>query len=156
MKLENAYFFTQIFAGLAVVVLLIFVGYQIRENNNLNRVIAYDRNIDSLNAVRTLQIQDRTLQGIYQAYQKGQFDSLDEIDFGRLRSYVSMIFGVYEKTYFSYRVGILGEAEWDRYERNICIHNERINSTTLRPEIERVVTGEFLLYMDALCENGTI
>lgn len=145
----------EIVSGIAVVVSLIFLIVGIRENTAVMRAAAYDRNIDALNATRVQIVSDDEHARLWLAYEAGEASKLEGIDRLQLNTTINMVFGNYEKAYFNHKYGVLGESEFTRYERQICINLERLNQLPdLKADLATVVTEEFLEYSERLCGTG--
>lgn len=141
----------EIFGGLAIVLSLLFVGLEIRENNNLNRVEAYDRNIENLMEVRRDVFRDPEMAVLYMTWMNGSISTLSETDQFRIIHHTRNVFGNYEKAYFSYSLGIMGAPEWTRYERNICLQKGRLDRDNVVQDVFDVLSDEFQSFIVELC-----
>lgn len=151
-KLSDWANLAEIVSGVAVIVSLIFLILGIRENTEITRAAAYDRNIDALNLLRAEVVRDSEIARRWYAYETGQAGTLEGIDRMQLDNQINITFSNYEKAYFNHQYGVLGDSEWTRYERQICINEERLNSAPdLKADMETVVTDEFVQYMEDLC-----
>jgi len=154
LKLSDWANLAEIVSGVAVIVSLIFLILGIRENTEITRAAAYDRNIDALNLLRSEVVRDSETARRWHAYETGQADSLEGIDRMQLNNQINITFSNYEKAYFNHQYGVLGDSEWTRYERQICINQERLDSLPdLKADMETVVTDEFVEYMADLCSS---
>jgi hypothetical protein len=152
LKLSDWASIAEIVSGIAVVVSLIFLIVGIRENTEVMRAAAYDRNIDALNATRAQIIADDEQARLWLAYETGQASNLESVDRLQLNTTINMVFGNYEKAYFNRKYGVLGESEFTRYERQICINFKRLDDLPdLKADMATVVTVEFLDYIESLC-----
>ena len=152
LKLSDWAAIAEVVSGVAVVVTLIFLIVGIRENTEVTRATAYDRNIDSLTQLRTEVVRDPELARIWQAFQDESRDALSEIDMVRLRLIVNNVFNIYEKSYFSYRYGLLGESEWSRFFNQICLQIQHARTFPgLMQSLHAVNTEEFMQYINDEC-----
>ena len=155
-KLQEYALIAEIIGGVAIILSLIFVGLQIRENNKLNRVEAYDRSIESLMGVRSDVFKDPEMSALYLEYMYGDVRTLSEVDQFRIAHLTRNTFGNYEKAYYSYALGIMGEPEWTRYERNICTQKERLDRNGMVDGVNGVfdvLSDEFQDYIEELCDQ---
>ena len=144
----------EIVSGVAVVLTLIFLAVGIRENTEITRAAAYDRSIDSLNQWRLGVMQDESLVRVWVAYLERDVPNLTKEDYFRLGLLLNTQWGVYEKSYFANQYGILGPAEWSRFEKNICIAYDGTHEANVWNEIiSDRLTEEFLNYAISLCEG---
>jgi hypothetical protein len=152
LKLSDWASIAEVVSGIAVVISLIFLIVGIRENTEITRAAAYDRNVDGLIAFRADIARDDELAQLWLAYESGKSAKLEGIDRLQLNNLINLAFGNYEKAYFNRKYGVLGESEWTRYERQICINLERLKDLPdLKADMATVVTDEFAEYMEDLC-----
>ena len=120
MKLDTAVKIFEIFSALAVLVTLVILVLEVRENT-----VAVQRstfNQVSNNQIlwrKTMLENDKLFDSYFNAVRKGQ--PLDEKETDRVRVYTEMLWITYEQAFFSYRAELLGETEWKRFEKWICI-----------------------------------
>jgi len=60
---------------------------------------------------------------------------------------------VYEKAWFAFRYGIIGESEWSRFERLICVNSSSLRSNGLEQAVRPQLTREFIGYVDGNCAD---
>ena len=143
----------EILSSIAVVVTLLFLVFGIRENTEITRVAAYDRNIDSLNQWRLGVAQNEELLGAWNAYRRGEVDGVIEAEDLGLGLVLTALWGTYEKSYYANKYGILGVSEWSRFEVQICV-NRAINVRLWNEMVKIRLTEEFADYVVAFCEDG--
>ena len=80
-------------------------------------------------------------------------EELDERDRSRLGNYVLFIFRVYERAYFSGQYGFLGDAEWARFSRQICLQLDNANAVGQEMIDHEALTDEFNGYMAEACQG---
>ena len=68
----------------------------------------------------------------------------------RVLAVVGVQWAIYEKTYYSRRYGIVGPAEWTRFERLICLHREDLHPD-LWTQMQPYMTDEFAAYVARQC-----
>lgn len=152
LKLADWASIAEVVSGIAVVVSLIFLIAGIRDNTEVTRAAAYDRNVDGLIAFRADVATDDALARLWLAYESGETGQLDDIERLQLNNLINWVFGNYEKAYFNHKYGVLGDSEWTRYERQICINQERLKDVPdLKADMATVVTDEFFDYIEGLC-----
>lgn len=143
----------EILAAVAIVFSLIFVGLEVRSNTQVARAAVYERNIESLNQWRLELARDPDL-----ARLGGRFlELLDEdateaeVDVQRLRNMVSVLFGIYEKSFVAHRYGIMADEQWERFARLACANRERAVGEQLWENIESLMTQEFAEFLEFNC-----
>jgi hypothetical protein len=155
-KLSDWASIAEIASGIAVVVTLVVLIAGINENADMTRALVFDRNIDGINEVRSYLVQDRELAELMIVYFDGTgFQDLARADQARVRFYLQMVFGAYEKAYFASQYGVMGEAEWARFEAAVCRQLVRLDEQPdIRRNIVTTVTAEFIEQMDRACKAG--
>jgi len=152
LKLQDYSNIADIVAGVAIVITLIFLIIEVRENTEITRAGAYERNMQSLNDVRVVLANDPRMAANYLAVDRGEWATLPPDDNLRIRAWFEMLFGVYEKTYFAKKYGLIGESEWGRFQRQVCIQRDRVASNEGMTEwMQIVMTEEFFDYMTKTC-----
>ena len=133
---------TEILASVAVVVTLIFLVVEIRQNTEVARAASYAESMDGLTQWRLTMAGDSELAALWQAY---NFGGASPEDF-RLDLLVSTLWGIYENAYYSNQRGLMGGSEWERFHIKIC----RVADRDL-PMIGNLLTDEFRLHADTGC-----
>jgi hypothetical protein len=155
-KLSDWASIAEIVSGIAVLVTLVFLVLGIRENTEVTRAMAYDRNIDSLSEVRREIVTNSDAARLWQAFQDDDIERLEPQDSVRLRQLVFWLFGVYEKSYFANQYGVLGLSEWNRFAYQTCLQYEHVlASPSLLPGLRAILTTEFIDYIEATCGSGS-
>jgi hypothetical protein len=152
-KLSNWASIAEIVSGVAVIITLVFLILGIRENTEITRASAYDRNIDSLNEVRGWIANNPDLATLYRAFLDDETVSIEEPRITQLNLMMNAIFGVFEKAYFAYEYGHIGQSEWNRFDKQICVQYSHIltGPPILDESLQRALTEEFLSYLQATC-----
>ena len=116
-KLQAYAQIAEIIGGIAIVISLIFVGIQIKQNNAISRTEAYQRNIDALNEWRALVLTTGNAEAIQRFITEGVITEGKEADILYLQN-ISLI--IFDRAYFSYKNGIMDEAGWNRFYPVLC------------------------------------
>ena len=102
---------TEILASVTVVVTLIFMVVEIRQNTETARAASYAASMDGLTQWRLTMAGDAELAALWEAY---NFGGERPEDF-RLNLLVSTLWGIYENAYYSNQRGLIGPSEWERF-----------------------------------------
>lgn len=149
MKLSDWSSIAEIISGIAVVVTLIVLIVEVRDNTEVLRVSAYNDNLDSLNEFGAMVSRDADSARIWRALISEETVDLDEIDRRRLTDWLFILFRNYEKAYFSEQSGLIGREEWSRFNTNICNFFELSQSAGIDFTIP--LTQEFSGYVADSC-----
>ena len=133
---------TELLAGVAVVVTLIILVVEIRQNTEVARAASYAESMDGLTQWRLTMASDPELATLWEAYNFGGERSEDF----RLDLLVSSLWGIYENAYYSNQRGLFGPSEWERFERQICQ-----NASRDLPSLGNLLTEEFRAFADSGC-----
>ena len=150
MKLQRWALIAEIVSGIAVVVTLIFLIFGIRENSEITRAAAYERNIDSFNEWRMWVSEDEDRLRLYDAFLQGQTAGLTDFERMRTGYIVNALWAIYEKSFYSNQYGILGPAEWARTDAQLCQMQNRMEPAAWENMITRL-TKEFADYVSMKC-----
>lgn len=141
----------QIASGLAVVVTLVLLIVSLRENTDVTRAAMYQQSTDSLIDFRRDVMNDPKLAELYNAFLNDQVESVEGVDRVRLTQLVLNIFQISENAFFTRRYGLLGNAEWSRFEQSICDYYALSRSAGLAGSVQRVMTRDFMGYITQSC-----
>jgi hypothetical protein len=158
MKLSEWASLAEITSGLAVLVTLILLILGIQENTEVTRVSIYTDLIDSVNGLSSDMYRDPELSRIWSAFNNQNTASLEEAEENRLIPIVFNVLRNYEKAFISWRYGVIGEEEWNRFERAICNmygNAQAFVKAFQGPELtfETALTDEFRSYLTRSCSN---
>jgi erythromycin esterase-like protein len=142
----------QIVSGIAVVITLVFLIVGIRENTDVTRAAVYQQSSNSLNEWRRDVLSDPEIARLFGAFLNNQAESIDGIDRIRLTQLILNIFQISESAFYAQRYGLLGTAEWSRFERSICDNYARARSARLAEALQLIMTKEFMEYIAVTCE----
>ena len=148
----------EIAASIAVVITLLLVVASMRANTNALQANTYHelmRDVNSYRASARDSGLSMTEEGIAEIFATGQPDQLQR--FGYL---TIQLWGIYEAAFFARERGILGDNEWIRFERMICLeradgvkygywNSERFG---LNVPLKDTLTPHFAAYVDDLCQ----
>ena len=140
----------ELIAVVSVVLSLIFVGVELRQNTNVAKASSYREITEGLAEQRTFWASDPEVVAIYQAYAQGDISGLNDIQRTRLDFIVTSVFASYENAYFSRQYGVIGNVEWRRFESGACTHYQNV----LRSELKfYFLSEEFIQHLSAHCKT---
>jgi len=144
----------EIASGVAVVVTLVVLVIGVQDNTDAIRASTYAQSINSLNEWRASIYESQEIARYWAAFRAGEVDELDDLDMSRLAQFINALFTIYEHSYFSWRRDLIGDAEWGRFEANICLQYSRVIRV---PELVVVYEGslneEFREFVSELCRR---
>ncbi len=155
-KLSDWVGIAEIVSSLAVVITLIFLLFDIRENTDITRAAVYDRNMDSLNDWRLAIAKDKDLTRIFtngQTDRVGESMTDQELEAAQYMLISNVQWGIYEKSYYAHQYETLGTGEWSRFERQICTAWNRATAISLWNQTAGFLTGEFKDYVIGSCQE---
>ena len=149
-RIRNWAHVAEIFSGIAVFITLVFLVLEVRGNSDLIRANTFNRSIESLIDYR-MQIASNDESLKVMAVHWG----IDSADLLRRQLLVVNLWSIYEKTYFSRQYGLVGVAEWERFESRICGYVKREDGLKFWSEnVANFMTDEFRDYVTSHCEVG--
>lgn len=135
----------EIFSSFAVLITLVFLVIEIRENSNLIRANSYDRSIDSLIDWRMQVVADEESL-TYMA----EHWSVEEPAQLKKSMLLLSLWSIYEKTFFANQYDLIGSSEWQRFEYVICDNYEKVPDYW-GVQVGRYLTPEFREYIGKTC-----
>jgi hypothetical protein len=155
MKLEEWGVIAEIVSGVAVLITLVVLIVGIRENTAITRVSVYGDILDAIGEIDRLTIADPELDRLISTLFEGSTETLTESQRRTVRTYLNALFKSYERAYFSREYDVIGDAEWERFERVICSNSRRAKQVGL--EFVRdggSLTSAFREYIATSCVDG--
>ena len=150
-RLQEYALIAEIVSAVAIVISLLFVGFQIRENTTSNYALSYDQllagtiewNLSFANNPDTIAA------FLAWADSNDPVASLDPIEADRGARIAQSIGQLYERAYFARFYGRLADNEWARYHTRIC---DFFNSPRIAPKIsDTQFSPELLRYAAEEC-----
>ena len=117
LSLDFAAKLAEIIGAIAVVLSLLYVGYQVKQNTNAVRSSVHQALINHVAATEGLVLTDGTLAELIV---KGTNDpsSLSPSERLRLEKYITLEFVNWENAYLNWRMGLLDEKGWRVWDRS--------------------------------------
>ena len=148
-KIRNWAHFAEIVSGIAVVFTLVFVVLEIRGNSDLVRANAFDRSMESLIQLRTnIASNDASLRVMADHW------GIESPEVLRQQLLVVSIWSIYEKTYYSHQYGLVGVAEWERFEKRICGYSQT-RMDFWKESVSVFLTAEFRNFVIDSCQQSS-
>ena len=155
-KLSDWVGIAEIVSSLAVVITLIFLLFDIRENTDITRAAVYDRNMDSLNDWRLAIAKDKDLTRVFihgQTDRVGESMTDQELEAAQYMLISNVQWGIYEKSYYAHQYETLGTGEWSRFEQQICTAWNRATAISQWNQAAGFLTNEFKDYVIGSCQE---
>ena len=152
-KLQRFRSWAEVTASVAVILTLVFLVVELRDNTQVARSTRYSDVISELNEFRLHVNSSESLFPVWQAFIAGRVSELSDSDRLRLNGLLLSLFGIYENAYYSHEYGVLGDAEWQRFEFRICENWLRVTDFG-GDDLRRGLTPEFRSYVNRHCRNG--
>ena len=149
-KLSDWASIAEIVASIAVVVTLIMLMIDVRENTEVVRSNSYDDLLGDVNEQALVIAQDERLIHIWRLYQVGAVAELTDEERLTLLILVRSTFRIFEKAYFAHQYGTVGEREYERFDRQACLHFGRTRAD-LWVEIKQVLSDDYWEHVENIC-----
>ena len=154
IKLSDWADISQIVAGIAVVITLVFLIFEIRDNTSVTRAAVWERSADRLIDLRNQALSDPEIARLFQAFLDSDFEGITGVDATRQRQFVINMFQAFEQAYFAEQYDLLGPAEWRRFERQICAAYPRAQaSADISQTLPLLMTEEFMAFIAETCRE---
>lgn len=150
MKKKNLKYWAQvseIAAGIGVIITLIFLIFEVRENSDLVRADSFNRSIESLIEFRgAIASNDEALQVMSEHW------GFEDPELLRRDLLVVNLWSIYEKTFYSQQYGLVGDMEWERFQTRICRY-QQTNRAFWNERVANFLTEEFRNYVTSSCPS---
>ena len=149
-KLSDWASLAEIIASVAVVFTLIMLMIDVRENTEVVRSNSYDDLLGDVNEQAFIIAQDERLMRIWRLYNTGAAGELTDEERFTLLVLLRSTFRTFEKAFFAYQYGTVGDREYERFDRQDCNHFERSGSG-LWNQIKQVLSDDYWTHVEAIC-----
>ena len=105
-KLQEYALIAEIVGGVAIVLSLIFVGMQIRQNSEVSEVNAYQELVSQLTVMNTLRVQDAEFADLFWRFDHGQ-QPQNDVERARLEAFLYMVFRHGDLAYRQYEKALI-------------------------------------------------
>ena len=105
-KLQEYALIAEIIGSLAIVLSLIFVGMQIRQNSEVSQINAYQALVSQITMMNTLRVQDAEFADLFWRFDHGQ-QPQDDTERARLEAFLYMVFRHGDLAYRQYDKGLI-------------------------------------------------
>jgi len=119
-KLSDWASIAEIASGVAVIITLIVLIVGVRENTSVTRAAVYGNLVDGISALDNNRMNDQELMVLWQAFRSGEAFDMDDPAQRRLGVYLGLLARNYEKAYYNFRYGVIGQSEWERFREPMC------------------------------------
>jgi hypothetical protein len=138
----------------AVLVTLVFLILEVRENTAAIRTESYGESINRLNEWRLNLAVNKELAQMFADFNDGAVMELDRAERQQFGMVMTSLWSVYESAYFAQSYGTLGESEWSRFEQVMCSQYERAvahKDGLWDREVQRILSPEFRYFVEEQC-----
>ena len=143
----------ELVSSVAVLITLVILVFEIRNNSSAIRSEAYGNSIELVNQWRFETTSNPDLARLYRIYTQEDVSELNPDELLQLNFYLGGLWSIYESAYFARGYDTLGLSEWDRFEIQIC---EQYNFSTKQNVWEGTasrMTQDFRNYVVSFCTN---
>ena len=168
LELQQWALLAEVIGGIAVVISIIFLVLETRENTNAIQAQTYQNLTEQLNNARYTAMQEDIATLRFKLL-NGGYKDLSDKERWLLRMMAEAKWGIYESAYYAYERGILGDDEWQRFENAIC-RNYATDHQYWDPELYGMaysafasgtplsgnVTPVFRSYVETLCPQPVV
>lgn len=152
-RLQKWALIAEIVGGLAVIITLVFLIFEIRENSAVIRSSSYGQYTELLNDWRLEGSSNPEIARLWRIYADGNLNSLNEVESQQLQFFATSLWGIYEASYFAYEYGVLGVSEWDRLKTVACSQYRVAQPHDFWQRLKRFITPEFAAYIETDCRQ---
>ena len=156
MKLSDWASVAEILASVAVVITLILLLIGVRENTAITRASMYAGTLDQFNTFETAMLSDPELHEVFVRYINADTAGLSDSDRDRVSTMIAILFRTYDRAFIADRNRLIGDDEWQRFERAICNNFQLTRSAGLLAQVERLTSQSFWEYAVRTCSDSSL
>ena len=139
-KLRRYALVAEIVSATAVVISLVFVAFQVKDNTAAVRASTYDGILsDHIDWRMTVASSPELLTAFVKDFNSDT--NMSDVERQGQQFARQAVWQIYERAYFARKYETLGDSEWERYERSICGF---ASSTDVEAELGSYLTVEFV------------
>ena len=139
-KLRRYALVAEIVSATAVVITLVFVAFQVKDNTAAVRASTYDGILsDHIDWRMTVASSPELLTAFVKDFNSDT--NMSDVERQGQQFARQAVWQIYERAYFARKYETLGDSEWERYERSICGF---ASSTDVEAELGSYLTVEFV------------
>ena len=139
-KLQRYAFVAEIVSAAAVVVSLIFVAFQVKDNTAAIRSASYDGIVSDHIEWRMTVSTNPDLSTAVSKWQNAD-PKITDAEHRNAQRAIAAVWQIYERAYFARKYATLGDSEWARYESAICRAAPLVDVETV---FGRFLTSDFV------------
>jgi len=147
LKLNEWASIAEIISGVAILVTIVFLVFEVKQNTNEVQAATHQEMINNLNGWRIALAGNQEVSGNFETlWQGGDWDEIPKEQQTRLNYFMTPLWGMYENAYFGRKRGTIGDSEWSRWEKVVCQLYAMDKGMWQRRD--RVLSADFLEYLD--------
>jgi hypothetical protein len=135
----------------AVIVTLLFLILEVRENTAAIRTDSYGETINKLNDWRLQLASEKELTAMIAEFNAGELRDLDQTERQQFSFIIGSLWSIYETAYFANGYGTLGDSEWSRFEQIMCRQYTLAVSQAGWDMLGILLSPEFVQYTEVQC-----
>jgi hypothetical protein len=134
-----------------VIVTLLFLILEVRENTAAIRTESYGEAINRLNDWRLQLASEKELAKMFAEFNAGELRDLDQTERQQFSFIIGSLWSIYETAYFANGYGTLGDSEWSRFEQMMCHQYDLAVSQSGWDKLGMLLSPEFVQYTEVQC-----
>jgi len=107
-------------ATIGVLVSVVFLVFEVRDNSALTKAESYSASVVALNEWRLQLAADEDLSRLFVEFRKSGVQGMDEVEVQRFDFLFGSLWSIYESAYFAREYETLGQNEWERHRGVMC------------------------------------
>ena len=147
MKISNINESLSLVANIGVLVGIIFLAVELRQNSNIAQADSYRQIIADIGEWRNNINNNPRLLSLFIAYRDDHnFQEMNTAEQTQVAFMINNLFGSYESAYYSREYGLISGSEWQRLESTACNHfrlaalNQYNNVNFITPEFSNFLS----------------
>lgn len=153
MQISKVKEFGEVLSIAAVLITLIFLIVEVRENTAAIRTESFGESISRLNDWRLELAADSNLTRLFVEFNSGEEINPDAIERQQIAFIIGALWSIYESAFYARDYGTLGESEWTRMEQMMCRQFDNLPARQgfWDGMLQNQLSTEFRIFVEETC-----
>ena len=152
MKLSEYAQIAEVVSGIAVVITVLLLVFEVRNNTAAVESATYDALVSDMATWRMAIVSNPSLLENLYATRELNSEGIDGIRILERQYMLMASFHIYERAYIQWRAGNIDGEAWERFERQICLNQGPGFKQGMGPFIKEASTESFYEFWDECVE----
>ena len=150
-KLQEYALLAEIISAFAVVITLLILIVEVRENTDTLKTSSYQSQLEKFNGWREVMLLEQQNMDIFLLYSQGKIPDQGTSEYIRLNFILSTLWGNYDSAYASFKSGMFEDNEWNRIKVSMCLEYETMHDRKIEDIVYLRISSDLIKYIESEC-----